>query len=677
MTTADRTMHCMGLYMLVLFAVLTPPASANGVIELSSIVRTKIEMPSAVEIRTTIRDQIATTLHGYRYELASGPAARLRFGMRIGQGMTVTLVRYRLDSVWHVAVTRRADSSGGGPVGGSTNGGTLEREIGTQGFILPFTDSIVGPRAIDIEVTVAEILQYGSGALTYDVPFDLLRRSSTTAIDWSVDARMTFPIHDVVVAPADPRVVVTDTSIMLTRSGTTTAADLHLSMHVRLADMRLAVLSYKPKTEDGYALMLGLPRNADDQDILPKRFTMVIDHSGSMSGVKMQQAKEAALYCVGRLRVRDEVNVIAFDDKVVSLYQTPKAADAEAIGSCQTFIQRLAVAGGTDITRAMRTALVSYTDTAFVNVIIFITDGISPIDYAGIRAQNTMKTRVFVVGIGSDVNEEGLRRLAVEHRGAYTAIKMAGNVTDSVAALYRSIKDPLIKNPSVSVGPLAMYDMLPLSIPDIYVGEQFALAGRYAVSGDVSVRIAGTGVDGLFDRSFPGRLADSEGDGDPVVPKFWARMRVDALLELMSKEAPNSARWQEWRDEIIRLGLTYGVLTPYTSFAEGPRDGGPTDVRETSHVEALDVRVSPNPARGRTTISMDVDTDLMQAEIDIVSMDGQIVRHMTLTQIVAGAWTHDLELVDASGAPLPPGVYVVIVRAGTFRRTARIVVLRN
>jgi len=662
--------------LVVLFAAMH--GQANGLLEVSASLRTRVVAPTTTTIRTIIRDQVATTVHTFQYDLADTLPQRIRFGMRIGAGVTMTSLRYRVDSVWRLAVVERADSAAGGgtggPVGGGTSGSALESAIGSQGFVLPFRDTLRGPRQVEVEVTGTEVLAFGSGRLSYALPLDLLSTRGVRQVQWSLDARTSFPLRDVQIEPSVAVTLLGDTGVQMSRT-MVDCGTLRLSAGVSLTDMLLTVLSYKPENEDGFAVMLGVPATSDGTNVMPKRFTMVVDQSGSMSGLKMEQAKDAARYCVSRLRADDEVNILAFNSYMSPLYTAPRRADASVIQDCQSFIDRLQASSGTEITKALTTALGSYADTSFVNLVIFITDGIATIDYDAIQRANRMKARVFVVGIGSDVNESGLRRIASEHRALYTSIKHAGNVSDSIAALYRAIKDPLVKDPVVTVTPAVTYDMLPLNIPDIYAGERFLLGCRYKVGGDVAVRIDGTDVRGHTALDFTGHLVDGVG-GDAFVPKLWAGMRVAALLELMSRESSTSTRYAEWRDEIIRLGITYGILTPYTSFKEGPQDdrGGTTDVREDVMSVQDAVQVMPNPAYGRTVVGMEVLSDLDGVTIDIIGMDGSVVRTIDVGHVGAGPWTYPIELTDAYGASLAPGVYIIVIRAGGVQRTARIVI---
>src|SRR5262245_43692201 len=49
---------------------------------------------------------------------------------------------------------------------------------------------------------------------------------------------------------------------------------------------------------------------------LPLNLALIIDRSGSMSGTKLEKAKEAATYCLRNLTGADRAAVVAYDDEV-------------------------------------------------------------------------------------------------------------------------------------------------------------------------------------------------------------------------------------------------------------------------------------------------------------------------------------------------------------------------
>ncbi len=74
-----------------------------------------------------------------------------------------------------------------------------------------------------------------------------------------------------------------------------------------------SVLSYRPKEkDDGFLLMLASPQIKDQgAERTKKTVIFVVDRSGSMSGKKIEQVKEALKFVLGNLREGDLFNIVA------------------------------------------------------------------------------------------------------------------------------------------------------------------------------------------------------------------------------------------------------------------------------------------------------------------------------------------------------------------------------
>jgi Ca-activated chloride channel family protein len=85
--------------------------------------------------------------------------------------------------------------------------------------------------------------------------------------------------------------------------------------------------------------------------------------------------------------------------------------------------------------------------------------------------------------------------------------------------------------------------------------------GRYRESGDLTIRLTGevNGVTQTF--SYEEQLLRSSG-GPEFLPRLWATRKIGALLSQIRLDGPN----QELVDQIVRLSIRYGIVTPYTSY---------------------------------------------------------------------------------------------------------------
>jgi Ca-activated chloride channel family protein len=117
-------------------------------------------------------------------------------------------------------------------------------------------------------------------------------------------------------------------------------AGLDVSLRPEFDSLTMNVLSTKPANDDGYALMMAVPQSQNSAtDTLPKRFTVVLDRSDSMSAdYRLHRAKQAAQYCLQNLGSEDVFNVLTFDDVVEKCFTEHRTATSSNIDQALIFI---------------------------------------------------------------------------------------------------------------------------------------------------------------------------------------------------------------------------------------------------------------------------------------------------------------------------------------------------
>lgn len=105
------------------------------------------------------------------------------------------------------------------------------------------------------------------------------------------------------------------------------------------------------------------------------------------------------------------------------------------------------------------------------------------------------------------------------------------------------------------------------------------------------------------------------------------------------------------------------ALAPHLARATGAAPGAPSDA-------GPDLGVVPNPARGRTRLTLRLDAPA-DVSVDLVDSLGRIVRRVAAGPRPAGASSVAL---DVSG--LAPGIYAVRLRAGASEATRLLAVVR-
>jgi Ca-activated chloride channel family protein len=126
-------------------------------------------------------------------------------------------------------------------------------------------------------------------------------------------------------------------------------------------------------------LLIDLLAEAGQQAVagpaLPLNLALVLDHSGSMSGPKLQHLKEAVGRVIDQLSPQDTLSVTVFDEKAKLLVPAQTVTDREAL---HTLVGSLREAGGTQMSSGLRMGLDEVRKNAGANVVsrlLLLTDG--------------------------------------------------------------------------------------------------------------------------------------------------------------------------------------------------------------------------------------------------------------------------------------------------------------
>ncbi len=331
----------------------------------------------------------------------------------------------------------------------------------------------------------------------------------------------------------------------------------------------LDFLTYTPDDEDGFFLMLITPPAVRDLAPLPKDLVLVIDRSGSMEGEKMDQAREAAVFILQHLSAEDRFGVIAFDHEILELTAGVVAASGENVSAAVREVQRLTARGQTNIHGALLRALQWLEPSDHPQYVLFLTDGLptagktdTDVIVRDVTAANETRARLFVFGVGYDVNAQLLDLLAEHNRGATTYVTPGESLEAALSSFYTKIAEPALSDLRVTVEGVAVSELYPVQLPDLFYGSQVVLFGRYAGSGPAKVTLSGKrGADQIsfsFDVVFPDQAREAE-----FLPRLWAARKIGHLLNLIRLGEKSE---EELKPLIIELATKYGIATPYTSF---------------------------------------------------------------------------------------------------------------
>jgi Ca-activated chloride channel homolog len=436
----------------------------------------------------------------------------------------------------------------------------------------------------------------------------------------------------------------------------------------------LHLLSYRdpsdPQDADGFFMLLLAPQPDVSPTAVPKDVILVLDHSGSMDGEKFTQAQEALGYILRNLNPDDRFNIIAFSTglETYASQLSPAAQGADAI----RWVDGLSAQGSTDINRALLEAA-ALADGERPTYLIFLTDGLptegvveSQKILDNFREAAPQNLRLFSFGVGYDVDTFLLDSLSQAHHGSSTYVLPGQRLDEILSAFYARISTPVLTDLQLDFGDIATYDLYPAPLPDLFRGSQIVVVGRYRQGGRATLRLSGT-VNGQVqsfdfpDQQFAASLEDlSTGKRDilATLPRLWATRKIGYLLNQVRLQGAD----QETIDQIVKLSIRYGIVTPYTSYlvTEQMPLGAAEQDRIANNAFSQMQAMATAPASGQAAVEKAADQGSLAGAQAPAALDAGAAGQVRIVGAQAfvlqdGVWvdtTYDPQTVQAGSAGL-------------------------
>ncbi len=344
--------------------------------------------------------------------------------------------------------------------------------------------------------------------------------------------------------------------------------DMNFELYYSVSDedVGLSLMTYKEKGEEGYFMVMASPKlDFKDDEVVGKNVVFVFDHSGSMAGEKIHQARGALEFCLNSLNEKDMFSLITFSTSVDSEQKEVVPATRENVNNALDSVRKMGAGGGTDINAALMLALKHAGDNDAE--IIFLTDGMPTI---GPKSDGIMKNvakaagdkiRLFIFGVGHNVNTHFLDRISIDHNGFAIYVRPDENIEVKVSSFFAKISYPVFREVDLDFDGVTVYDVFPKKIDSIFRGQQILVFGRYKSAGEAAIRLTGKTGAGerkfAYKATFPDERLENE-----FIPKIWASRKIGYLSEQIRLNGTD----KELVDEIVQLSRKYGIITEYTSF---------------------------------------------------------------------------------------------------------------
>jgi Ca-activated chloride channel family protein len=162
----------------------------------------------------------------------------------------------------------------------------------------------------------------------------------------------------------------------------------------------------------------------------PLNLAVVLDRSGSMTGAKLEQTKQAAMQLVDRLAPDDVFSLIAFSDQAQVLVSAQKAVDKDYL---KRKIESIEAGGSTALYAGVKLGadqIQEYLSSKRINRVILLSDGLANVGPSTPRQLRTLGGEltergisVTTIGVGNDYNEDLMAALAEASDANYYYVK--------------------------------------------------------------------------------------------------------------------------------------------------------------------------------------------------------------------------------------------------------------
>ncbi|XP_074139618.1 inter-alpha-trypsin inhibitor heavy chain H3 isoform X3 [Sminthopsis crassicaudata] len=374
---------------------------------------------------------------------------------------------------------------------------------------------------------------------------------------------------------------------------------------------------------NGYFVHFFAPQNLP---VVPKNVIFVIDISGSMSGRKLEQTKDALLHILNDVKEDDFLNFILFSSDVTTWKENMVQATAENLKEARNFVENMQTTGLTNINdgllkgiemvnRAREMGILLDRSTS---IIIMLTDGEANVGESRVdKIQQNVKNAIggkfplYNLGFGNDVNYNFLEKMALENHGVARRIYEDSDANLQLQGFYDEVANPLLIDVDLQYPQNAISDVTQNNYQHFYDGSEIVVAGK-VVDLETNSFIADVkGHGALNDLTFTEEVDMKEMEealkeqeyifGD-YIERLWAYLTIEQLLE-KRKNAEGEEK-ENLTAQALDLSLKYHFVTPLTSMVvTKPEDNeetqsiadkpGEVKADQISHVYATQLNYQP------------------------------------------------------------------------------------
>ncbi len=338
--------------------------------------------------------------------------------------------------------------------------------------------------------------------------------------------------------------------------------DFILKYRLSGGSIESGLLLYEGEKENFFLVMMQPPKRVKVTQIPPREYMFIIDISGSMNGFPLEISKKLLKDLIGNLRTKDRFNVLLFAGSSTVMSEKSLPATQENIQRAINVIERQRGGGSTQLLPALKRALSMPGTKGYSRNIVIVTDGYVSVEEEtfDLIRNRLGEANMFAFGIGSSVNRHLIEGMARVGMGEPFIITHPDEAPSKAEKFRELIQSPVLTNIEIDFGKFDVFDVEPPSIPDVLAYRPVIVFGKYR--GKPKGRIILQGITGERPYKKTIRVSSIKPQKKNSALRYlWARHRI-TLLSDYNRLRKNDERIKE----VTNLGLTYNLLTAYTSF---------------------------------------------------------------------------------------------------------------
>ena len=689
---------------LILFANLI--VMANGVAIVDAKTPNYLKLISS-DIRVDVENQVAIVTSTQKFKNNLADSTKFKYAFPIPEGASATGLRWFMNGKWESAniSAQPQDTTLPSGSGGETHF-NLTEYLGELPLYFNIKSALPTNSVVTIELKYVQLLKYNFGDVSFIYPNDYRLIQPPDSIDEYLEFNLTSTrtINDIQLLSHSPSTIMnTSNAASIVYESSEGSTDENFNILYSLSTDEFGLFGFSTMLDDsivydkehgsGYFTFVVEPNPKDNTSIIEKVFTLIIDRSGSMSGEKMIQARDAASFIINNLNEDDMFNIIDFESDVHNFSGEHVINSVSNRNRALNYIALLNAGGGTNISGALATSISQYADAggSTANIIIFFTDGQAS---AGITSTQGILDHVnnelekyeteimlFSFGIGSGANKQLLTLLSANNNGLSKFLEN-DELEQSITQFYLNIQNPVMLGTQISFASNNISEVFPSPLPSLYKGQQMIVSGRYKNPMDTEITLNGHAFGKPVEYKYQLSLSDTTVEKNHFLTKIWAKQKIENLFVKYYSLDSYSTKADSLKEAILTISLAYGIITEFTSFTD---DSNLTDVEEYNSIVNEEVMSKdfqllgnyPNPFNPSTKIKFSVSKQISGTIfLRIFNSLGQLVKVIEVDLNGQGIYEVAWNGLFQSGQVAPSGMYIYTIDFGNTLLSGKMILMK-